>query len=78
MTIMTKEQLKESFPGLLQYYQNDYFRTEKGTYMITEQITGKTANLTKVATYIGYNIINDDLGSPEIFENVYSCPYGQV
>ena len=76
MNKITKEELKENFPGLLLYYQNNYFRTELGTYMIVEQLSGKNANLTKEETYLGYNIIDDDY--PQYFEKVYSCPYGQV
>ena len=78
MTKITKEEIKENFPGLLLYYQNNFLRTELGSYTIIEQLSGKTANLTKVPEYLGYNIINDTKGSPEYFEYVYSCPYGQV
>jgi hypothetical protein len=78
MTKITKEEIKENFPGLLQYYQNNFLRTELGSYTIIEQLSGKTANLTKVPEYLGYNIIDDTKGSPEYFEYIYSCPYGQV
>ena len=78
MTKITKEELKKNFPGLLLYYQNDFNLTESGQSVIIEQMTGDTKYLSRKPTYIGYNIIDDNLGSPQKFQTIISCPYGEV
>ena len=78
MEQITKEDIKKNFPGLLLYYQNNFNLTSTGNSVIREELTGRVSYLPKSPDYLGYNIIDDNLGSPEKFEYIHSCPYGHV
>ena len=76
LTKTTISQIKEDFPGLLLYYQNDFHLSDRNNPIITELLTDKSKELGRDPGYIGYNIV--DPNRMTYYKNLTICPYGQV
>ena len=68
--------IKQSFPGLLLYYINEFNLDDNGNPIITEMLTNTSQIVGRDPNYVGYNIV--DPNRMGYASNLTICPYGEV